>query len=136
MTEVTGKEVSEMRALAVRLLDLADRLDPVPVDVPQDVIEMVERKLAARICLACDAKIPPNVVIKRGQENACYNTTRKRIRMGIYRERDLVMQGKLTAEHAAPGRPAKQDVIAAETAKAQRELAKVTEKEARERGED
>lgn len=109
MREITSSELAELRRIVNLLIDVIDHLEDTPVTVPPDIQKQVEENVSNRICLACGSAIPDGVEIKRGQESSCYNTTRKRIRMGIYRERQLIEQGKLTAEKALPGRPAKQD---------------------------
>lgn len=109
MPQITSAELAEIRKIATQMLDLADRIDGNPVVVAAEVQSAVAYKLENRICLACDSKIPEGIKVKRGQEESCYNTTRNRIRRGDVRERDLIMQGKLTSENASPGRPAKQD---------------------------
>lgn len=110
MAEITSEELAELRRVGNRLLDIVDKLTDAPVEVSQSIREEVRSKLERRICLACGAKIPARVRIKRGQEESCYNTTRRRIRRGEVRERELIEQGRLTAESAPPGRPAKQDL--------------------------
>jgi hypothetical protein len=114
MGDILGTELEELRRIANRLIDFVDNLSGEKVVVPPEVEAEVNRKLRKRICLACDSEIPPEVKVKRGQEEACYNTTRSRIRKGDVRERDLIISGKLTAENLLPGRKAKQDLTSEE----------------------
>ncbi len=110
MPEISARELTELRRIATRLLDAVDKLEGVQVHVPDDVKAHVRKCLENRICLCCGAKVPKSVKIVRGQEAACYSTTRKRIRAGEVREIDLIQVGKLTAEPSPPGRPPRREL--------------------------
>lgn len=136
MPQITKQQLSDLRRLSVLLTDYLDAIEDKPIEIDPELQKLVDERVRERICLACLQKALDDDRMRRGQDSACYATTRSRIRRGLVSERQLVMQGKLTAEHAAPGRPAKQDQIAADVAKAQRELAELTAKSARARGEE
>ena len=110
MPELSRKQLDDLRLLAVRFIDLIDSIEQKPFDVPREISEMVEARVKARICLACGEQALEDEQIRRGQDSACYATTRSRIRRGLTTERQLIEQGKLTAEKASSGRPAKQDM--------------------------
>lgn len=92
-------------------LDLVER-ELVPVEVPAAVAKEVQRKLAARICLAWDHKIPDGDRVVRGQCETDYATTRSRIRRGEVTEQELIMRGEMTAEAKKGGRKAARDIAA------------------------
>jgi hypothetical protein len=112
--EISGQQLEELRGLAVRLLDFVDTLEGKPFEVPPEIAKLVEERLKAGICLACGQKVIEGDRTRRGQESACYATTRSRMRRGLITERQLVEQGKFTAEKATPGRTAKQDLTSEE----------------------
>lgn len=106
------KLVTHLRA-ALNILEA--QLDP--PEVPQEVQEMVAYKIANRICLAWDHKIPEGERVTRGQCTVDYPTTMARVRRGDDDERELIKQGKLTAERQKPGRKSKRDTISPDEAK-------------------
>lgn len=114
MPELSRKQLEDLRAIAVRLLDFVESVESVPFDVPAEIAALVEQRVKARVCLACGQKALDDEQMRRGQDSACYATTRSRMRRGLITERQLVEQGKLTPEKAAPGRPAKQDLTSEE----------------------
>lgn len=111
MTQLTRKQVEELRQIATRLLGFVDSIDDTPIVVDAAISELVEKRVAERICLACGQKALPDEQMRRGQDPGCYSTTRSRIRRGLTTERQLIEQGKLTAERATGGRVAKQDLL-------------------------
>lgn len=110
MEQITGKQLEDLRQIAIRLLDWVDNASNKPVEVPPEIQQLVEERVAQRICLACGQKALEGERISRGQDSACYATTRSRIRRGLVTERQLIEQGKMTAEAAPSGRPARQDL--------------------------
>jgi hypothetical protein len=112
MPEITRAQIDALRRSARTLLDAIEALDATPV-VPPQIAALVAHRVAGRICLACGQKADDKEQMRRGQDAACYATTRNRIKRGETTEREQIEAGKLTATHATPGRAAKQDRAAA-----------------------
>lgn len=110
MPQITSAQLDEMRRLGVLLIDLVDQIEDKPVVVTPEIASLVQKRVSDRICLACGQQALESDRMRRGQDSACYTTTRSRIRRGLVTERQLIEQGKLTPESAAPGRPARQDM--------------------------
>ena len=110
MPDISRKQLEDLRMIAVRLLDFVESIEAKPFEVPEEIAKLVEERVKSRICLACGQKALDDEQMRRGQDSACYATTWSRMRRGLVTERQMVEQGKLTADKAAPGRPAKQDL--------------------------
>lgn len=84
-----------------------------PADIPQEVLDDMQKRMDAGICLAWHHKIQPGERVTRGLCEADYSTTMARIRRGEDDEIDLMMQGKLGAK-AKSGRKAARDIAASQ----------------------
>lgn len=118
MPEISTKELEKIaNSLRLALAIVEEKLHP-EIDVPLEVLQEVERKLAEGICLAWDHQIEAGSRVIRGLCQADYATTMARIRRGEENERQLILEGKLLAEGKKGGRKAARDVAAEQAAKA------------------
>lgn len=103
------------RHLRAALNVIESELEPITVDPA--VQSEVDRKIAARICLAWDHVIPDGERVIRGLCHTDYATTMSRIRRGEESERDLIQRGELAAEVKKGGRKSARDIAAERKAK-------------------
>jgi hypothetical protein len=86
-----------------------------PIEIPPEIQAEVERKMAARICLAWDHQIPEGETVYRGCCETDYQTLMARMRRGQETESALMMAGKLGPK-GSRGRKAALDVAASQKA--------------------
>ncbi len=114
--DIKRKELETIRRQLRAAIEIIDaHLEPLVI--PEDVQKEVDRKLAARICLAWDHDIPEGEQVMRGLCETDYHTTMARVRRGTDSERDLMLKGQL-GPPAKPGRKAARDIAADKSAKA------------------
>ncbi|MCA9367985.1 hypothetical protein KC887_07045 [Candidatus Kaiserbacteria bacterium] len=77
MPQITRKQIDDLRQAMKRIQEMLDAIDGVPVVVDAEVAERVAAMVANRICLACGQKADAGEKMRRGQDPACYATTRR-----------------------------------------------------------
>lgn len=78
----------ELKSIAVRLVDLADKLSGAhPAPLPP--------KVQTNICTRCGKPIPENVKPVRGAHYACYRRLIRMVREGLITEAEVVAAGML-----------------------------------------
>jgi hypothetical protein len=89
MVTLSSKQVAELVALAERLARFAKLLQTGPRKVD------AAKKMAERICLACDAKCPEGERYRRGLDVAHYTHALRIMDSGDATEQELMAAGRL-----------------------------------------
>jgi hypothetical protein len=95
MTTLSSKQVAELVAVAERLTRLVESLQSGSQQVDAATKDMVEKKIAGRICLACGEKCPADEIYRRGLDVAHYTHAWRLIESGKATEQELMATGQL-----------------------------------------
>jgi hypothetical protein len=92
---------------------MLNKLDSLIGDLPEvEEPGWVAEKMAERICLGCNIKVPEGEDYFRGLHGACYHMTLRRIRDGDWTESERIAIGKLSKDRRKPGKIAAIDLAA------------------------
>lgn len=95
MSELNSKLVAELAAISERLAAAVRRLQESEPPVDAAVAAAVSAKVAKRICLACDRRVPADELYRRGLDVAHYNHALRLIEGSKTSEAELMAAGKL-----------------------------------------
>lgn len=92
MTEIPDDKFSALREMASALHALLEALDTTP-EVPQQIQESVNAKVAKGVCLFCEKPLGPGSA--RGLCKEHHNEANYKIRKNRWVENDLIMSGMM-----------------------------------------